>query len=239
PGRGRAGRIRLSERQRGAAAHRGAGHDGARPADMVHQLGEVVGELFDPVGALRLVGGAVAAAVVGEHDGAVAEQRDGPVPEEPVHAERMDEHHAWTPVVAAVNVVDKPRAVTQLYCRGHDTPETPRVLAPLYRARGRKPQAETSRRHAALQCGQTSRCMNRSAKVAALALPLPLQGEKVGVRGLSAREMPVEAPLTPTLSPRRAGRGSASTDCFAGACSRMTVQRKPVAFGDLRGWMAA
>src|SRR5437660_1189088 len=34
-------------------------------------------------------------------------------------------------------------------------------------------------------------------------------GEKVGMRGLSASFGLAEAPLTPTLSPRRAGRGSA------------------------------
>src|SRR5207248_1735695 len=100
---------------------------------------------FDPVGPFRLVGGAVAAAVVGQDDRAAAEQGDRPVPEEPVHAERMNEDRARTPVVAAMHVVDKPRAVTQPYRRGHDTPELPHLVAPLYRAQPGKPQAETSR----------------------------------------------------------------------------------------------
>src|SRR5262249_59069012 len=41
------------------------------------------------------------------------------------------------------------------------------------------------------------------------ALPLPLlQGERVGVRGLSANLLHVEAPLTPPLSPQGRGEGA-------------------------------
>src|ERR1051326_2981269 len=163
----------LSERQRGAAAHRAAGHDRALPADVVHQLGEIVGELLDAVRSFRLVGGAVAAAVIGEDDRSAGEQGDRPVPEEPVHAERMDQHEPRTPIVAAMHVVDKPRAVTQLYSGSHDMLEAAPSFRPSYRAAPRKPQAETSRCRMALRRAQTSRCMTRSAMVAALSLPIP------------------------------------------------------------------
>src|SRR5215471_376497 len=87
----------------------------------------------------------------------------------------------------------------------------------------------------------------------ASALPLPLlQGERVGVRG-SASPLLVEAPLTPTLSPRRAGRGSADfvlTSLYlllvrdrmqrpAGLARVQLAQRNPLALRRLRFGLCA
>ena len=85
-------RVGGGEGERDAPAHRGAGDDGGAPADVIEELGEVVGEVLDPIGAVRLVGAAMAAAVIDQHRGLVGQRRRHRVPERVVHAERMDEH---------------------------------------------------------------------------------------------------------------------------------------------------
>ncbi len=59
---------------------------------MIEKVGEVVGKLLHQVGAFRLVGLTMAAAVVRQHRGRLAQRRRDGVPERAVHGERMDEH---------------------------------------------------------------------------------------------------------------------------------------------------
>jgi hypothetical protein len=58
----------------------------------------------------------MAAAVIGKDGGAVRDDLDDPLPEDSVHAERMDEDETRPSVVTSLDVVDETRVVTQ-FCR--------------------------------------------------------------------------------------------------------------------------
>ncbi len=84
-------RIGGGEGQRDAAAHRRARDDGGAPADVIEEVGEVVGEGLDPIGALGLVGAAMAAAVIDQHRRRFRQRGSDRVPEGVIHGQRMDE----------------------------------------------------------------------------------------------------------------------------------------------------
>src|SRR5262245_2060632 len=78
---------------------------------MVHQLGEIVGIKLDRVGAARLVGGAMAATVVGQHGGVPREPLGDRAPELTVHGDRMNEDGPLFRVPVAVEGIRDPRSV--------------------------------------------------------------------------------------------------------------------------------
>src|SRR5262249_3454397 len=109
------GRALGKDRRKGKrhhAAHRCAGDERRGPADVVHELVEILGEQLDRIGASGLVGGAVAAAVVGQ-DGGLAHQTlcDRP-PELAIHGNRMDQDRAILRIRVAVEGIADTRPVT-------------------------------------------------------------------------------------------------------------------------------
>ncbi len=84
-------RIGGGEGERDAAAHRRPRDHGGAPADVVQEIGKVVGEGLDPIGTVRLVGAAMAAAVIDQHRRRFRQRGGDRVPEGVIHAQRMDE----------------------------------------------------------------------------------------------------------------------------------------------------
>jgi hypothetical protein len=80
---------------------------------VIEQLGEVLGEALDPIGAFRLVGTAMAAAVIDEHRGLVGEHRRHRIPKRVVHAERVDEHHRRRILELSADFVDELHPVAE------------------------------------------------------------------------------------------------------------------------------
>ena len=78
---------------------------------MVHQLGEIVGEKLDRVGTARLVGGAVAATIVGQHGGLPREPLGDWAPELAVHGDGMDKDGSLLRVPVAVEGIGDPRSI--------------------------------------------------------------------------------------------------------------------------------
>ena len=115
PEAGGAGRVGRREGKGHASSHRGAGDDGGAPADMIEQVRKIVGELFDPVGALRLVGLPVAAAIIHQNRGRIRQRRRHRVPERVIHRQRMDEDDRRCGCCPATHRVGEPRAVAHLH----------------------------------------------------------------------------------------------------------------------------
>jgi potassium-dependent mechanosensitive channel len=103
------------EGERDASAHRRARDDGGTPADVIEQVGEVVGERLDAIGARRLVGAAMAAAVVDQHRCRIRERGRHRVPERMIHAERMDEGDRCGVFHPSADFVGELRAVANLH----------------------------------------------------------------------------------------------------------------------------
>src|SRR5258708_24729287 len=78
--------------QRDAAAHGGARHQGAAPADPVEHIRDIVGMLLDRDLPLRLVRSAVAAAIMDQHAGARRQSLGDRMPERSIHGERVDQN---------------------------------------------------------------------------------------------------------------------------------------------------
>ena len=69
---------------------------------MIQQFGEIIGKQLDRIGAARLVGGAMAAAVVGQHGGLGGEPLGHRAPEFAIHGDRMDQDGAVLRILVAV-----------------------------------------------------------------------------------------------------------------------------------------
>jgi hypothetical protein len=82
---------------------------------VIEQLGEVLGEALDPVRTLRLVGAAMAAAVIDEYRGLVGQRRRHRVPERVVHAERVDQHDRRRILQPSADFVDELHPVAEPY----------------------------------------------------------------------------------------------------------------------------
>src|SRR5262249_15616878 len=82
-----------------------------RPADVIHQLGKIIGKKLDRKGAARLVRAAVAATVVGEHGGLGCESLGNRAPERAIHGDRMNQDGPALRVPVAVEAIGDPRSV--------------------------------------------------------------------------------------------------------------------------------
>ena len=110
-------RIGRGKGQRDAAAHRRPRDDGGAPADVIEEVGEVVGEGLDPIGAGGLVGAAMAAAIIDQHGGGFRQRRGDRVPEGVIHPEGMNEDDRRGVLHASAEFVGELRPVTDLHCR--------------------------------------------------------------------------------------------------------------------------